>query len=154
MKNATQTAGQTANINKDAKTKFTPSHRKENNKFNEWAAIVKTESGFKVPVTLRTYYTSSGGSNTACVWISGEVAEGGGNYLNERYISTQGSGTAGGYGYHRPSAAAQEAINNASFTLSEPIDGRGDRAIEEAVRAIAVFFGYKSEDIYIHQANG
>ena len=36
-----------------------------------------------------------------------------------------GSGYAGGYGYHKASAAAQAAITSSGIDLSEDIDGRG-----------------------------
>jgi len=51
-------------------------------------------------------------------------------------ITATGSGKAGGYGYNRQSAAASEAISNAGFMLSETIDGQGDKAVREAVKAI------------------
>ena len=56
---------------------------------------------------------------------------------------TCGSGSAGGYGYHRASAAAGEAITNAGFKLSESINGAGDTAIEDALCAIAQIQGYR-----------
>lgn len=125
-----------ATINKEAKTKFTSSHRKEGKYyFDSYTIIVdgtdyKGEPTKKTPVELRLYGT--GNKNYACLWIN--------DTKSNTHIS--GSGSAGGYGYHRPSAAAWEAINNAGIELSEDIAGRGDGAIESAVKAIAEALGY------------
>lgn len=54
-----------------------------------------------------------------------------------------GSGTAGGGGYHKASAALQEAINSSGIRLNTPIDGRGDSSMREAIKAIGNFFGYR-----------
>lgn len=47
------------------------------------------------------------------------------------------SGIAKGYGYHKQSAALEEACRKACIELSEDIHGRGERAMEEALVAIA-----------------
>lgn len=49
----------------------------------------------------------------------------------------RGAGKAGGYGYHKPSAALAEALNNAGINLSDDISGRGDGLIDRALEAIA-----------------
>ncbi len=130
------------NLKQDGK--FTTSHRKENNYYNEFSAIAKDSTGFHVPVTLRTYYTKSGQSNTACIWVNGSKKE----------IHVHGSGSAGGGGYHRPSAAAEEAIRNAGIELAFPINGRGDEMISQAVKCIAVSLGFKESAVYVHKSNG
>lgn len=124
-------------------TKYTSSHRKEHGGFmQEIAALVpstyKNES--HAVVVLRIYGTSA--MNYACIWINS----------TRKAIHCNGSGSAGGYGYHRPSAAAQVAINNAGFDLSQPIDGRGDSAMREAVLAIAKAAGYPNAKLHIAHA--
>lgn len=74
-------------------------------------------------ICLRLYATDA--RHYACIWIHGSEAHG------------HGGGNASGYGYHRGSAATQEAIRDAGITLDESIDGRGDEAIRTAVKAIA-----------------
>ena len=76
----------------------------------------------------------NGTSNTCCLWVRDVGFNG---------KCTQGSGHAGGYGYHRKSAAMQAAIYNAGFTLSEPIDGVGEIAMRAALLAIAKCVGVK-----------
>lgn len=116
-------------------------HRKEDKLDREFAAIVPApEKWRRNPVTLRTYRTGS--TAYACLWVNGET------------IYCSGSGKAGGYGYHKASAAAQVAINSAGIELSKSIDGVGDEAIEEAVKAIAVAMGYEEGEIYVHVAHG
>jgi hypothetical protein len=133
-----------AKFNSTAKTKYTTSHRKEGKCFfEEFSVLVRNGDPdyTRIPacrlskaVELRLYGT--GNTNTACLWIRG-----GDNFY------TQGSGRAGGYGYHRPSAAAGEAIRNAGFELltneGKPCDigGVGESAIEEALCAIADALG-------------
>ena len=53
-----------------------------------------------------------------------------------------GRGHAGGYGYHKSSAAIGSAIESAGITLSEDINGRGQSAIREALLAIGLALGF------------
>jgi hypothetical protein len=62
---------------------------------------------------------------------------------------TSGYGKAGGYGYHKPSAALQAAITSAGITLAEPIEGCGEQAMEEALRAIAIAQGADQQTLTI-----
>lgn len=69
---------------------------------------------------------------------------------------TTGNGKAGGYGYHKASAAVQDAIASAGielygsaykplipdFTIRASISGVGDSAIQSALLAIAFAAGY------------
>lgn len=73
---------------------------------------------------LRISVTNSG-TAYAMIWIK---------YSNVAWQT--GSGKAAGYGYHKPSAAAQYAMQDAGVRLSEHIDGCGDEAISEALQAI------------------
>ena len=53
-----------------------------------------------------------------------------------------GRGQAGGYGYHKRSAALDAAIRSAGIDLEKPIHGCGDGAMREAAKAIAKAAGY------------
>lgn len=53
-----------------------------------------------------------------------------------------GHGSAGGGGYHKQSAALQDALGSAGIGLALEIHGRGERAMEDALRAIAEACGY------------
>lgn len=57
--------------------------------------------------------------------------------------SARGYGKAGGYGYHKASAAMAEALQRAGVTLSRDIGGVGDSAIESALNALAVYIDIK-----------
>lgn len=137
----------TATFNPNAKTKFTTSHRKENKCwwFEEFSIITPAElytpqSGPREahkPITLRLYGTGS--MNFACLWV------------NTHGLHTSGSGSAGGYGYHRPSQAAANAIRNAGFSLSKDIGGVGTGAIKDALAAIAEAVGLS--DYYLIDAH-
>ncbi|MFX5068880.1 hypothetical protein ABTC68_19770, partial [Acinetobacter baumannii] len=49
----------------------------------------------------------------------------------------RGQGKAGGYGYHKPSAALADAISDAGIRLSRSISGCGDDVMRDACEAIA-----------------
>lgn len=52
------------------------------------------------------------------------------------------SGSAGGYGYHKQSAALADALRSASIDLSRSINGVGETAMRAALIAIANKLGY------------
>lgn len=68
-------------------------------------------------------------------------------FLGIDYAS--GSGKAGGGGYHKESAAMQEALNVAGFTFAEPFDGCGDGAMTDALNAIAHRMGLRSRFVIV-----
>lgn len=113
-------------------------HRPEHN-FRREIAAIDLDAGREI-VTLRLYGTPA--RSYACVWISERKAN----------IYANGSGMAGGYGYHRMSAAADTALRAAGVTLSEDIDGRGDDAMRAAVKAVALHLG--ASRVMIHEAHG
>lgn len=105
-----------------------PTHkfRKEEHFYKQFSVIntAKSERFAHSAVILRLYATPS--RIYACLWIS----------ENDYHLS--GGGYAGGYGYHKASAAAQDAIYACGISLeSKPIAGVGDDAIREALLAIA-----------------
>jgi hypothetical protein len=124
-----------AKFNKNAKQSFNSKHRKDVLK----EAYTVLDGDFKTVVDCRVY--GAGSTAYACLWVYGK-----GNF----YAS--GSGKAGGWGYHKTSAAVDDAIASAGFELyGSPyndgkeqnykkrcnISGVGDSAIEAALMAIA-----------------
>jgi hypothetical protein len=101
------------------------SYRKEKG-FYRQIAMVDSRDG-SVIVTARFYWPGRDGGGTcyACVWISGDSVWG------------RGGGKAGGYGYHKESAALEEALGRAGVKLSEGIGGRGDQAMFTALESLA-----------------
>lgn len=98
-------------------------HRREKNYIGGYIAIAAAPEGVQECVDIKLYSTDS--RAYACAW------------LHYPGFYSSGSGMAGGYGYHRTSAAAGRALRAAGVSLSEDIDGRGDGAIRDAVEAIA-----------------
>lgn len=94
--------------------------RKEDHFYREVTAL-DPKTGRAV-VIARFYWPSS--VCYSCVWVHGKT-------------HPRGAGSAGGGGYHKASAAFAGALSDAGITLSEDVGGRGDRAIEDAVEAIA-----------------
>jgi hypothetical protein len=94
-------------------------------------AVIKGE--LKEVVTARIYVGRSRQSERvyASIWVHGPR------------FATAGNGWAGGWGYHKVSAALQEAISSAGIVLQNDegkrtaIDGCGDSAMRNALEAIA-----------------
>lgn len=116
----------------DRPQKFTASHRKDRHFSQSWLFVSQDTAEIRCNV----YETS--GRSYCCLWINlgGQIRS--------------GTGYAGGCGYHRSSAAVQEAITNAGIHLSEPIDGRGEHAIESALVAIAAAAGMVGRVVHVH----
>lgn len=100
-------------------------HRKENNFTQSVTLLCIDNDEIKELAVARWYYT--GTRVYCCLWA---------------YNVASGSGYAGGGGYHKASAAMQKALDSAGIELSEDIDGRGDSAIDNALRAIGWSLGY------------
>ena len=98
-------------------------YRKEDHFYSQISAIEPSTG--KEAVTCRFYAPLKGSTVYCCIWINGKKH------------SASGSGKAGGYGYHKPSAALQTAIETAGFKLSEDINGRGDSAMYDAIESLA-----------------
>lgn len=93
------------------------------------------DSPLRQLATLRTYMakrSDGAGRVYASIWVH---APG---------VHCSGAGHASGYGYHKASAAAAAAIESAGIELSDPIDGRGDAMIDDALRAIGRALGYSN----------
>jgi len=94
--------------------------RKENHFYKEVAAL-DPKTGHAV-VIARFYWPAT--VCYSCVWVHG----------NEH---GRGAGKAGGGGYCKESASFGAALDDAGIVLSEPVDGRGEGAVRDAVEAIA-----------------
>jgi hypothetical protein len=127
---------------------LTPSHRKEKHFYRQFTAIAIDGEGHAYDaVTLRLYATDA--RHYCCLWVGSNCSW---SAALPYWLSA--SGSAGGYGYHRASAAAAHAIANAGIELDEDINGRGYSAIDDAVRAIArALWPDESIQIYSHEAN-
>jgi len=103
------------------------------------------------PATGRTIVTArftGPGSTVYCdVWLYQRKTESG---MANR--SGRGRAMAGGYGYHKASAALGSAIADAGVTLSQRINGVGDSAMEEAVMAVAKALSGKRR-LILHRAH-
>lgn len=109
---------------------FNRNHRKENHFYQEYLVI---SPELKQVISCRMYGT--GRMNYCAIWI----------YANEH---ASGTGSAGGYGYHRESAACSEAILKAGYKLEKDISGVGESAIESALLAIAEHHGHTGCKIF------
>ena|ERR1700761_3386465 len=104
-------------------------HRKENHFDGEYQVMALNDDGTicrKISCCL--YSTQS--MNYCCIWISkaGEMIS--------------GSGSAGGYGYNRMSAAVSEALKQCGYEFNKEIAGVGESAVKAALMAVAEYNEY------------
>ena len=95
---------------------------------------------FSEPVTAR-WYMSRSGDGASPVYCSLWVR------CSPYYVS--GRGVAKGYGYHKASAAFQEACDSAGIWLSQPVDGRGNDMVREAMFTIGAALGFERTELHI-----
>ena len=105
-------------------------HKKE--LIQTFNVVTATSKGLKEIITVRCYMGRSANASVvyASIWVTAPDYHG------------SGTGKAGGYGYHKPSAAIGDAIASAGIGLSKDISGVGNGAIAEALGAIAEAMGY------------
>lgn len=121
-----------ATITKTDYTGNIRSNRKENHFREEYKVVAITKDQTLLePISARFYATAQ--RWYCCVWIHESIK-------SVTHIS--GGGYAGGYGYHKASAALQDALQDAGIQLSESISGVGDSAIRQALLAVATALGY------------
>lgn len=94
-------------------------------------AVVLHEGKMRTAVTVRVHCSRSNSRNYCSVWIN-----------DGAQLDFSGHGWAGGWGYHRPSAAMQKALQSCGVSLDKPIDGYGEGAMRDAVRAICAAMGF------------
>ena len=137
-------------------------NRKESSFYKEYAALVP--SGYnrtmRAVVCVRLYATAS--RVYCCVWI----------FPKDGGPTHAGGGHAGGYGYHKASAAMESALDAAGVKLESRVEpaarrdgikarakyergglaGRGDSAMLEALHALAKAAGYPRARSYVAHA--
>ena len=61
--------------------------------------------------------------------------------------STSGRGSAGGCGYHKESAALEDAFASAGVKFEAHFNGAGEAAMARAIAAVGAFFGVEGKVI-------
>lgn len=133
--------------------KFTTAQNKAKNYSNDKEVIGKfviiDKTTERTIVDCRLYMGRSKNSSTvyASIWVNIKDLK---LPKDWAYGFTSGSGSAGGYGYHKQSAAVQDALTSAGIELYDKdkkqqfIHGVGDGAIRDALLAVAYAAGYNS----------
>jgi hypothetical protein len=114
------------------------SNRRE--QISAYTVVAYKRGQFETPITVRCWMGKSASASTvyATIWTHNRENNG-------RYFA--GAGNAGGYGYHKESAAIGDAIRSAGIKLDTDINGVGDSAIDAALHAIAKALGYRKVTI-------
>jgi hypothetical protein len=95
-------------------------------------------SGRKIDavITIRCYMGRSRNASTvyASLWARSRDGE----------IHLAGHGSASGYGYHKESAAVNDAFRSAGVTMAAAFDGCGDSTMRIAIEALARKLGWRN----------
>ena len=104
-------------------------NRKEKNGFFRAMAIIERSRpawhDHRTDSTIEARFYCPGTVVYCCLWVHGKEE------------GRQGGARAGGYGYHKPSAALAGAIRECGIELDQHIGGAGEGAMREAMCAIA-----------------
>ena len=95
---------------------------------------------FKEPVVVR-WYMSRSGDGASPVYCS--------MWVNHHPYYVSGRGKAGGCGYHKASAAFQDACGSAGIKLDKDVSGVGDGAVRDALFAIGQALGFDVSEMHI-----
>ena len=126
-------------------------NRKEKRFSQQYSLIaLGLDGSLREIITARFYNTPS--RTYACIWVKSPSGMAQDSTLTIGGVYVSGGGYTQRYGYHRASAALQAAINDAGITLSADIDGRGEGAMFDALKAIGHALGYSTFDVF--QAHG
>lgn len=87
----------------------------------------------------------------ASVWLNVRYYDN--NYYNN-YGSARGAGKAGGWGYHRASAALESALRRAGMSFSVGCNGMGESAMRECLLAAGEYLKPEGAKIYLVECYG
>ena len=122
-------------------------HGDKKEKIAQYLVIDKTSE--RRIIDCRVYMGRSSNSSTvyASIWVSIKETK---KPKSWKYSFTAGTGSASGWGYHKTSAAVQDALTSAGIELYDGdksrkyIDGVGASAIQAAILSTAYAAGYNS----------
>lgn len=118
---------------------FNANYRKESSFYESLSVIVPSKKGERFARTsIEARFYGPASVVYCCVWAK---PKDGSEWL-------MGSGKAGGYGYHKASAALESALGAAGITLGERISGRGSSAMESALESVSRKLGYATGRLY------
>ena len=94
---------------------------------------------YAVPVTVRVYMGRSSSASTvyATIWARSRDGK----------LHMSGTGSAGGGGYHKESAAINSAMVDAGIKFKRGFGGAGDGAAMVAIKTLAKRLGWKTGDV-------
>lgn len=87
----------------------------------------------------------------ASVWLNVRYCDN--NYYNN-YGSARGAGKAGGWGYHKASAALESALRRAGIRFSIGCNGMGESAMRECLLAAGEYLKPDGAKIYLVECYG
>ena len=106
-----------------------------------WNLIAFDDDKFKELATIRWYMGRSASSSVVycTLWVTSHTFR----KTHDDWTDASGSGSAGGGGYCKVSAAFQDALNNAGIFADEGIAGRGDTVVQDCLLALGRQAGFK-----------
>lgn len=121
----------------DSRTYAGKNYGQEKETVSAYSVIAATKQGMREVVTCRVYMGRS--RNSSSVWAT--------VWINGRSYYGSGSGQAGGYGYHKESAAVDTALAMAGVKLSRSVSGMGET--QTALEATARALGYSGQLLFV-----
>lgn len=114
---------------------------------NQLQVVAKVGDKYETPIDARFWMGRSRSATVVycSIWVHG--SHNSESRSVRPYISIckdwSGRGTAGGGGYHKESAALDDAIRSAGIVMDSHFGGCGEGAMRHALTAIAVALGYE-----------
>ena len=115
-------------------------HSGKKEEIRRMLVVGRPARGMKVLLDVRWYRGRSKSTSTVycSFWLSRPDR-------NAWRLTGAGRAGAGGYGYDKPSAAFDDAIDNSGAKLSRSVAGVGSSASEEAALALVRATGYRGQ---------
>ena len=103
---------------------------------NRLQVVAKVGDEYETPIDARFWMGRSRSATVVycSIWVHGRIND---------CKDWSGRGTAGGGGYHKESAALDDAIRSAGIVMDSHFGGCGEGAMRHALTAIAVALGYE-----------
>ncbi len=104
-----------------------------------WSSGSTWSRRYSRPINVKVWMSRSVSASVVYASVWAESRDGS--------IFISGYGTAGGGGYHKVSAAIDEAFDSAGIEMLAPFNGYGDEATEHAIAALAKRLGWKTGEV-------
>ena len=132
---------QKATLTKTREDSTTKNYRGDKELINSICAVIPYMGTMRSQKIVRADFYMSRSSSASVVYCT--------VWINGNGYHVSGSGRAGGHGYHKESAALNDALFNCGIDLYEDITGRGDAAMKDAIEAVVIALGFENDALIV-----